>query len=384
MALITSYVAYPLIASLIAKLRTKNDIVYRDTDSWPVVSVLMSVYNEEKYIDKKMDSLLSQKYPGLFKIYIGSDHSDDNSNKILSRYADAHENVHFYPYTERRGKPSVINDLHKEITSINNSISEHIYILTDANVILSNQVIYELSKHFRNSDIGLVDANMQYTGMSETGISEAENIYLSSEVQLKSNESIAWKKMIGPFGGCYAIRAELFDVVPSNYLVDDFFLAMKVFEEGKSAINELSAICYEPVTHKLSQEYKRKKRISAGNFQNLFHFYKLFNPFTQLGLSLIAHKLLRWVGPFFIGLIIIISIYLAIEGVKFYAIVCSLLVIWFIIIPLVDYLFSAIGWHIKILRSISYFNLMNIALLSGFFKYLSGIKAGVWERTERT
>lgn len=383
-ALLFTYVIYPAVASLLAKGRQKNNIIYSDdNDKWPSVSVLMSVYNEEKHIVEKMKSLLSQDYPGDIHIYIGSDCSDDNSNNLLTEYANDHSNIHFCPYEDRRGKSSVINDLHQLISINKNLSSNHIYVLTDANVILSTDVIYQLVKHFKNSDIGLVDANMQYTGMSEIGISEAENTYLSSEVRLKNNESIVWKKMIGPFGGCYAIRAELFDFVPSNFLVDDFFLAMKVFDKDMLAINELSAICYEPVTHKLSQEYKRKKRISAGNFQNLFHFLRLFNPFRLLGILLISHKLLRWLGPVFIIGILGTSLYLSLSGLLFYKLICYLLIVWFLLIPIFDYIFSALGWHIKLLRSISYFNLMNVALLAGFFKFITGVKVGIWERTER-
>jgi cellulose synthase/poly-beta-1,6-N-acetylglucosamine synthase-like glycosyltransferase len=349
----------------------------------PRVSILMSVYNEEKHLANKLRTLLSQDYKGILNIYIGSDASSDRTNEIMEKYSQEYDHIYFYPYKVRRGKPSVINDLHATINATNSDSDNHIYILTDANVMLNDDVVSLLVKHFSDLDIGLVDAHMKYSGMSTEGISESENQYLNSEVKLKQNESTVWKRMIGPFGGCYALRSNLFAIIPSHFLVDDFYLALNVFDKGKLAINELNAICQEPVTHNFSQEYKRKKRISAGSFQNFNHYRKLFNPFTTLGFSLVSHKLIRWMGPFIFLCMIIVSIYMALQSIAFYQFFSLLLGLWFIVMPLLDYVLSRLGIHVKLLRSISYFNLMNLALLDGFIKYIKGIKSGTWERTER-
>jgi len=379
-----SYIGYPLLMCVLSKRGAKNQIVYSSGDILPRVSVLMSVYNEEKYLSEKIDTLLAQDYSGAIDIYVGSDASYDKTDAIVDEMSKQSDNLYFFPYKERRGKPSVINDLHAHVSGLYGQGSDHIYILTDANVMLKSDVVSNLVQHFKNENISLVDAHMTYSGMKDDGISNSENTYLNAEVKLKHHESMVTKKMIGPFGGCYALRSDLFRPVPSHFLVDDFYLAMQVFSAGKLAINELSAVCREPVTHHLSQEYKRKKRIAAGNFQNFFHFIGLFNPFTSLGASLISHKLIRWMGPFLIALIIGICLFLASIGLPFYKLISACLAVWFLMIPLLDTLLSLVGIHLKMLRSISYFNLMNLALLAGFFKYLGGIKKGTWDRTERT
>lgn len=382
-SLVWSYVGYPILMYFLSQKQTKNNKVYNTVDALPRVSILMSVYNEEKYLEEKVITLVTQDYKGAIEIYIGSDASSDRTNKILADLSSRYSNLHYFPYQKRRGKPSVINDLDLYIKEKHGQSRDHIYLLTDANVMLDTNVVTELIQHFKNKDIGLVDAHMTYSGMKEDGISNSENTYLNGEVRLKHYESIVTQKMIGPFGGCYALRSDIFKTIPSHFLVDDFYLAMQVFSTGKLAINELNAICREPVTHHLSQEYKRKKRIAAGNFQNFFHFKDLFNPITSLGLSLISHKLIRWLGPFLIALIIMISLFLGYKSIVIYKVISACLFIWFILIPLMDFLFSNLGIHFKFFRTISYFNLMNVALLAGFIKYIRGIKKGTWERTAR-
>ncbi|MCI5225695.1 MAG: glycosyltransferase family 2 protein, partial [Candidatus Electrothrix sp. AX2] len=51
------------------------------------VSVLIPVYNEEKYIRRCLDSLLSQTMTD-FEIIVIDDGSTDNTVKILTTYGD--------------------------------------------------------------------------------------------------------------------------------------------------------------------------------------------------------------------------------------------------------------------------------------------------------
>jgi glycosyltransferase involved in cell wall biosynthesis len=52
----------------------------------PLVSVIMSVYNGEKYLVQAIDSILNQTYQN-FEFIIIDDCSTDNSSHILQEYA---------------------------------------------------------------------------------------------------------------------------------------------------------------------------------------------------------------------------------------------------------------------------------------------------------
>lgn len=385
LCILHTYFIYPLLVRFLSRGKQNNKVVFQEEQQFPFISVIMSVYNEEKVIEQKLESLLQQDYPKeKFAIFIGSDCSADQTNPLIENFSVHYPNLHFFPYVERRGKPSVINALVDQAIQLKPLNDHHIFLITDANVILTPQVMRNLAKHFKEEKIVIVDAHMVHIGMQQKGISKSENQYIASEVKLKHAEGVLWRKMAGPFGGCYAIRSPYFSKVPPTFLVDDFYITLKVFEKGGDVINDLDAICYEAVSHELREEYRRKSRISAGNFQNLFTFVHLWwPPFKRLNFVFFSHKVLRWFGPFFLLAMLLSSGILALCGQVFFQLVVILLLGIMILIPLFDFFLQKINFHIHPFRSVRYFLLMNVALLEGFLKYLKGVQNNVWEPPKR-
>lgn len=387
LGLLHSYVFYPLLLRWLARGKPPHSLVYTDEDQdWPVVSVIMSAYNEERVIAEKIESLLALDYPsGKLQLYIGSDCSDDRTNEIAGQYANRHENLHFFPFRERRGKPKVINELATLAQQRSGVDSRaHLLLITDASVMPVPAALRLMARHFRDPAIGLVDAHIVHTGLQAEGISQAENTYISSEVQLKHREGLLWGCMMGPFGGCYALRAAYFREVPPTFLVDDFYITMRMFEQGGLAINELQAVCYEAVSHDIREEFRRKVRISTGNFQNLLTFPKLWwPPFGALRFAFFSHKVLRWLGPFWLLLLLLGCAGLAVQDNLFWQCVFWLMAGGMLALPLLDQLLRRFGVDWLPLRGARYFLSMNLALLYGFFKFLKGVRSNVWQPTKR-
>ena len=384
-ALLHTYIFYPFLLWLLARGKQNNELVYRREADLPAVSVIMSVYNEAKVVDAKMRSLSAQDYPAdQLAFFIGSDCSVDGTDAIMRQWADADRRVHFFRFPRRRGKPQVLNELVGLALQRRPPSSGHVLLITDANVMLSREVIRRLAAHFRRESIAIVDAHMVHTGMTADDISRAENAYIFSEVRLKHREGIVWRKMIGPFGGCYALRSTFFSPIPENFLVDDFYVAMRAFEHGGDAISELGAVCYEAVSHEIREEYRRKARISAGNFQNLVTFRHLWwPPADALGFAFFSHKVLRWCGPFFLVGLLAASTVLALKGNIFYRTLLLITTGVLLGLPAIDYLLKTLKINILLLRGIRYFSIMNLALLEGFVKFAKGITTNVWEPPKR-
>ncbi len=386
LALLHTYLLFPMIAKAKAGKSRPQGAIYAPNDTeLPFISIVSSFFNEELVALDKIDSIRKQAYPKhKFHCFIGSDASSDQTNDLVQSAIQGDQQFTFFPFEQRRGKPPVINEIVERAIALHGDGPDHLILLTDANVMMHPQVLYRLARHFKNSAITLVDAHMQHTGMQAQGISQAENQYLSTEVKLKDWESRAWQHMMGPFGGCYLLRANYFAPVPANYLVDDFYIAMKVFEQGGKAINDLEAHCYEGVSHEIKEEYRRKRRISAGNFQNLFTFWKLWWPPFQLKKWIFfSHKVLRWFGPFLMLGVLVSTSILATTNNLLGDLLFLFVIIGMLGIPILDWLLEKFGLNLYIFRGLRYFMLMNLALLEGFFKYLKGIKSNVWQPTKR-
>lgn len=68
----------------------------------PKISVIVSVYNTEKYIEKCLDSLLNQTYSNI-EIVVINDCSTDGSLKILKKYAKKYDNIILIENKENKG-----------------------------------------------------------------------------------------------------------------------------------------------------------------------------------------------------------------------------------------------------------------------------------------
>jgi cellulose synthase/poly-beta-1,6-N-acetylglucosamine synthase-like glycosyltransferase len=159
-------------------------------------------------------------------------------------------------------------------------------------------------------------------------------------------------------------------------------MTMNVLRNKGKVILNLSATSIEDVPDELSTEFKRKVRISAGNFQNLGHFFTcLWPPFSALSFVFGSHKVLRWLGPFFLIIIFTLNFFLALSS-EFYFFLFLFQII-LSILPFIDYILRKINIHIIILRFVTHFYAMNFALLIGFFKNITGMKTNIWQPTRR-
>ena len=148
------------------------------------------------------------------------------------------------------------------------------------------------------------------------------------------------------------------------------------------AISDTSAVVYEDISNNLSDEFNRKVRISAGNFQNFIHFSGLlFRPYSMISFCFISHKALRWLTPFFWFVMIIANILLLKSS--FLYLLLFLLQVIFIILPPLDIFLKRINVNVVPLRFFTHLYFMNMALFVGFVRYLQGIKSGIWAPTKR-
>jgi cellulose synthase/poly-beta-1,6-N-acetylglucosamine synthase-like glycosyltransferase len=99
-ALFYTYAGYPLLLSLAAALRSRP---VRRADWTPRVTVIISAYNEELDLERKLENTLELDYPPeLLEVIVSSDCSTDRTDQIAGGFASRGVQLHRQP--ERLGK----------------------------------------------------------------------------------------------------------------------------------------------------------------------------------------------------------------------------------------------------------------------------------------
>lgn len=357
---------------MFSKKENSEKQLFNLDEDLPEVAILMAAYNEEKVIGDKIASVFKTSYP-LQKIhfYIGSDASTDKTDEIIQEWQKKFPQINLIRFGGRTGKSGIINDLSDKAT-------QEIFILTDANVIFKEDTIFNLIRHFKNESVAQVAANIIKVSPNNKGIASQEKSYIAIENKIKHQESLRWNVVMGAEGGCYAIRKVSFSKVPPKFFMDDFYITMNVIEQGKQIVFDKEAVCNEDVPTKSAEEFKRKVRISIGNFQNLMRYKSLLFSFNGISFAFWSHKVLRWLTPFLLITAFISTYFLMFHDSYFK--ILFLLQLFGFVTPVLDWL---LGINIPLMRFVSHFYLMNLALLRGFIIYMKGVESNVWQPTKR-
>lgn len=369
-----SYIIYPSIIILVSLLKSKTSISNVEGKN---VSIIFSAYDEEKSIRDRIENIASQDYDlSLVEVLVGSDCSSDKTNDYLLNLEKQYNWLHVFIFNERRGKAMVINDLVKHA-------KYDILVFTDANTVFDKNALKNLLKGYSSEKIGGVSGRLVLTEPSENfDKSSQEKKYWEYETLIKKAEG-QLGVLIGANGGIFSIRKKLFAEIPRTKAVtDDFFISLAVLSQGYKFIYKYNSFAFEEVARTVEDEFKRKVRFAATNFQTLFFFPELlFNKNILLSIAFWSHKVIRWFIPF---MLIFLLIFSAINPTG------NTLINYIFIAQLLFYicaLFGKIGSCFKIrlpLFSLAYFFVLtNYALILGFMRFISGKHTVIWQSTPR-
>lgn len=362
---IYTFFGYPFLIHILARLWPKP--VNKD-DIFPLISILLSVHNEEKLIERRIDNLLSLDYPSdKIEILVGSDGSTDGTNERLARLKS--ERVRTFIFPTWQGKPSVLNALARETRG-------GIFVFADARQYWEKGALRALVRNFADKSVGMA-SGLIYEG--------EEGMYRKYENFIRLSES-RYGSVPGTSGPFYGLRAELFKPLPADTILDDFILPMEVIRQGYRSVLEKSAVAND-ITFTLAQEKVRKVRTLAGNFQAFFRYPWLLHPIhNPIWFQTISHKVMRLTIPLFLLLLLISNIAL-LNVMLFYKL--------FFIMQITFYFMSITGkvktWfreNPKVERSISQrlltlsstFMELNWATIMGLWSFLSGRATVTWEK----
>ena len=362
------YVGYPLLAAIIARFFSAPSI--KKSPIRPHVSFIISCYNEEAIIRKKIENTLSLEYPkDKLDILVVSDASNDGTDDIVRKYES--KGVRLIRQDERLGKTLGLN------LAVPQAIGE-IIVFSDANAMYQSDAIINLVENFNDETVGYVVGEAKYSNAGRSQAGSSENTYWRYEIQLKKFES-SIHSIVGGDGAIYAIRKKLYKTLKSTD-INDFVNPLQIIASGYRGIYQPSAICYEEAAGEFEKEFQRKTRIVNRSFSGFLQVKSVLNPFKTglFSLQILSHKILRWFSGFFLMMFFILSIILSFYDYMFFQIIFFIELL-FLSLAYLGHLLVNSQKSFKPLYYSYYFILVNIAAVNGILQSLKGSVQVTWE-----
>lgn len=372
-----SYAGYGLIVLVLNRLlnRKKVTLEANENANLPSLTLLVAAYNEQDCIEEKILNSLSLDYPkNLLKILFITDGSTDNTNQIIQKFP----NIILLFEKGRSGKIAATKRAMEYVDS-------EIVVFSDANTTINNGALLKIVRHYQDSKVGGVACEKKVRVQDIDNASGAgEGFYWRYESFLKKQDSDFYS-VVGAAGELFSIRTKLFEHIPSDSIIEDFYMTMKIAEKGYRIKYEPEAYAIEDPSFSVSEEYKRKTRIAAGGIQSIIRLSSLLIPFKQPALTFlyVSHRVLRWsVTPLLLVVVFALSIFLAVNGSLLGQLITVLQVIFYSL-ALVGYGLRNKKVKAKMFYIPFYFTFMNYAVYVGAIRYFAGRQSVVWEKSKR-
>jgi cellulose synthase/poly-beta-1,6-N-acetylglucosamine synthase-like glycosyltransferase len=235
-----------------------------------------------------------------------------------------------------------------------------------------------LARHFSDSDVGAVCGRLKLVDPIRRDVEEST--YWKYESLIKYFEGKRGA-VVGANGGLYAIRRRLFSALPSDTIVDDFVIALRVLDERFRVVYDPQAIAIEETTGDNRLEFKRRVRIAAGNFQSLRMFPWLLSPTAGFrAFALWSHKVLRWLAPALMAIAFLANLML-LEGTRYRLLLAAQVLFYALALAGSRGVFT--GTLRRTASMAYYFVTMNWAIVVGFWRFIRHRQEAAWERTAR-
>ena len=119
----------------------------------PTVTVLMSVFNGEKFLREAIDSILEQTYSD-FEFVIYDDSSEDRTNEIIQSYDDSR--IRYIRNVENKGLTYNLAD------GINRSKAKYIVRMDADDIAFPERIEYQVAWMDLHSDISIMGTSVSY------------------------------------------------------------------------------------------------------------------------------------------------------------------------------------------------------------------------------
>ena len=277
-------IGYPILLAFLSKRPAKP--VAKSLDYQPAVSVLLAVYNGERFIQAKLESLLASRYPlGRVEILVVSDGSTDATDSIVRSFAGRGVRLLRVP---RGGKAAALN-------AALQYASGEILFFTDVRQILDPLAISHLVANFADPGVGVATGFLRMMNPGRVGEQADLELYWRYESWARRCHSRIDSTLVTT--GClYAMRRCLAEPIRADTLTDDALIPLRVLLRGFRVIYDPAALAYDYPTAE-GGEFRRRMRTLAGLWQVHVRLPQLFTRANRMRFHFLSHKSARLVLP---------------------------------------------------------------------------------------
>jgi poly-beta-1,6-N-acetyl-D-glucosamine synthase len=361
------YVLYGL-ARVLPNMRPK----FGDSGFGPPVTILIPAYNEEDVIEKRIQNLLSVRYPkDQMEILIGSDGSTDRTVEIAEKYSN--RGITVVSFLENRGRADVHNDLVKAARG-------EILIFSDADTIFDISFVERIVAPFSNPKIGAAVGKLCYRIRGGV-LAENEGLYWKYELKIRELEDRLGILNNGT-GACMAMRKELFGFLSPVEDIDTATIIDILFK-GFKVVYVPEAVAYDIPPHSAKSEFKMRIRGTSKTLSSIKQrgniLIWLKNP--VISWAICSHRLLRYFSAYLMAILFLTNVFLLNCG-AFYKSIFAIQILF--------YLLAIVGWigdrlktKIFVASSLYSFCVAMLGMMIGVGRALAG-KVKVTYKTDDT
>jgi cellulose synthase/poly-beta-1,6-N-acetylglucosamine synthase-like glycosyltransferase len=364
-----TYAGYSFIILLLSLFLNRS---VRKKEIYPRVTFLIAAYNEETSIAAKLENTLSLEYPKeKLEVIVASDGSTDSTDSVVKQFHD--QGVILNRVEGRVGKTETQNQTVAKATG-------DIVIFSDATTNYKEDAIKKIVRNYADPQVGAVSGRYEYVNPTGAAVGFGTVLFWKYENLIKRLQTRI-QTITGCCGCIYSVRRSLYEPLPRD-IISDLVEPLKILEKGYRIAFEPEAVAYEETTETAKEEFGMRVRVISRGMNGLWYMRHLFNPFKYgfVAFQLFSHKVLRWVIPFMLLLLLASNIFLI--GKTFYTI-CFIVQVLFYLGAGTGYLLDRKGRKAKLLALPLYYCVVNAASITAFFRMIFGKKAIVWETARK-
>jgi len=294
-ALAWTHVLYPVAVALAARVHTRR--VALDDGYLPSVAVIVTAYNEEGSIERRLENLRALDYPSeLLEIVVTSDASTDRTEELAGA---AGARVIRNP----RGGKVAAQDAAVRATEA------EVVAFSDANATWAPDALRKLVRNFADPQVAYVCGRLRLEGPDG---SNKEGVYWRYDLVTRDGESRLGSVTAGN-GSIYALRRSDYAEVDPRF-GHDLSLPYLMVHRGRRAIYEPDALAFERPTPTNESEYRRKVRMFEHAWLIVLRGRMLRGQRPGYLLALLSHRHLRYASGVLHLILLAVSIALLGRG----------------------------------------------------------------------